>query len=131
MGDVVEVKFGDRVPADIRILVAHGFKVNSRRPFARVIFHARIVRNPYEPLVGHRRPRQNEVGHLQEFNIFSVNMHLNELPRSCLAHVRLNGSMSNNRAVIFYDVFMALNNFCLRERTMHGKVPQNLEIMSY
>jgi len=26
-GDVVEVKFGDRVPADIRILAAHGFKV--------------------------------------------------------------------------------------------------------
>jgi len=28
-GDVVEVKFGDRVPADIRILSAHGFKVNT------------------------------------------------------------------------------------------------------
>jgi len=27
VGDVVEVKFGDRVPADIRILAAHGFKV--------------------------------------------------------------------------------------------------------
>ena len=26
-GDVVEVKFGDRVPADIRILAAHSFKV--------------------------------------------------------------------------------------------------------
>jgi len=26
-GDVVEVKFGDRVPADIRVLSAHGFKV--------------------------------------------------------------------------------------------------------
>jgi len=26
-GDVVEVKFGDRVPADVRVLSAHGFKV--------------------------------------------------------------------------------------------------------
>jgi len=26
-GDVVEVKFGDRVPSDVRILSAHGFKV--------------------------------------------------------------------------------------------------------
>jgi len=29
VGDVVEVKFGDRVPADIRILAAHGFKVTT------------------------------------------------------------------------------------------------------
>jgi len=29
VGDIVEVKFGDRVPADIRILAAHGFKVNT------------------------------------------------------------------------------------------------------
>jgi len=28
-GDIVEVKFGDRVPADIRILTAHGFKVTA------------------------------------------------------------------------------------------------------
>ena len=28
VGDIVEVKFGDRVPADIRILIAHGFKVS-------------------------------------------------------------------------------------------------------
>lgn len=28
-GDLVEVKFGDRVPADIRILRAHGFKVDN------------------------------------------------------------------------------------------------------
>ena len=28
VGDVVEVKFGDRVPADIRIIQAHSFKVN-------------------------------------------------------------------------------------------------------
>ena len=28
VGDVVEVKFGDRVPADIRILSANGFKVS-------------------------------------------------------------------------------------------------------
>ena len=29
VGDIVEVKFGDRVPADIRILAAHGFKVTT------------------------------------------------------------------------------------------------------
>lgn len=27
VGDVIEVKFGDRIPADIRITAAHGFKV--------------------------------------------------------------------------------------------------------
>jgi len=27
VGDVIEVKFGDRVPADIRVITAHGFKV--------------------------------------------------------------------------------------------------------
>jgi len=30
VGDIVEVKFGDRVPADIRIILAHGFKVGQR-----------------------------------------------------------------------------------------------------
>ncbi|CAF3349572.1 unnamed protein product [Rotaria sp. Silwood1] len=29
VGDIVEVKFGDRVPADIRVLRAHGFKVDN------------------------------------------------------------------------------------------------------
>lgn len=29
MGDLVEVKFGDRIPADIRIVQAHGFKVDN------------------------------------------------------------------------------------------------------
>lgn len=26
-GDIIEVKFGDRVPADMRVISAHGFKV--------------------------------------------------------------------------------------------------------
>ena len=29
IGDIVEVKFGDRIPADIRILEARQFKVNN------------------------------------------------------------------------------------------------------
>ncbi|XP_014681357.1 PREDICTED: sodium/potassium-transporting ATPase subunit alpha-like [Priapulus caudatus] len=29
VGDIVEMKFGDRVPADVRIIVAHGFKVDN------------------------------------------------------------------------------------------------------
>lgn len=29
LGDVVEVKFGDRIPADIRIIEARGFKVDN------------------------------------------------------------------------------------------------------
>lgn len=33
VGDVVEVKFGDRVPADIRIITAHGFKVGIAAPY--------------------------------------------------------------------------------------------------
>ncbi|CAF0758859.1 unnamed protein product [Brachionus calyciflorus] len=29
VGDIIEVKFGDRVPADIRVIQAHGFKVDN------------------------------------------------------------------------------------------------------
>lgn len=29
MGDIVDIKFGDRVPADLRIIVSHGFKVDN------------------------------------------------------------------------------------------------------
>merc|ERR1711899_613003 len=29
LGDVIEVKFGDRIPADIRVLESRGFKVNN------------------------------------------------------------------------------------------------------
>ena len=27
VGDIVDVKFGDRIPADIRVISSHGFKV--------------------------------------------------------------------------------------------------------
>ena len=27
LGDIVNIKFGDRVPADVRVITAHGFKV--------------------------------------------------------------------------------------------------------
>jgi sodium/potassium-transporting ATPase subunit alpha len=30
IGDVVEVKFGDRIPADIRVIEARSFKVSDR-----------------------------------------------------------------------------------------------------
>ncbi|ESO09177.1 hypothetical protein HELRODRAFT_92936, partial [Helobdella robusta] len=29
IGDVIEVKFGDRMPADMRVISAHGFKVDN------------------------------------------------------------------------------------------------------
>ena len=29
LGDIVEVKFGDRVPADLRVITAHSFKVDN------------------------------------------------------------------------------------------------------
>ena len=28
LGDIVEIKFGDRVPADVRVISSHGFKVS-------------------------------------------------------------------------------------------------------
>lgn len=28
MGDIIEVKFGDRIPADVRVIEARGFKVS-------------------------------------------------------------------------------------------------------
>ena len=30
VGDIVDVKFGDRIPADMRIIVAHSFKVTPK-----------------------------------------------------------------------------------------------------
>ena len=30
VGDIIEVKYGDRVPADMRVIEAHGFKVRGR-----------------------------------------------------------------------------------------------------
>lgn len=32
LGDVVDVKFGDRIPADIRVIESHGFKVRHKTP---------------------------------------------------------------------------------------------------
>ena len=34
VGDIIEVKFGDRVPADIRVIQAHGFKVSNSDLFS-------------------------------------------------------------------------------------------------
>ena len=28
LGDIVEIKFGDRIPADVRLISSHGFKVS-------------------------------------------------------------------------------------------------------
>ena len=27
VGDIVDIKFGDRIPADVRVISSHGFKV--------------------------------------------------------------------------------------------------------
>lgn len=31
VGDIVDVKFGDRIPADIRVINSHGFKVKRKQ----------------------------------------------------------------------------------------------------
>jgi len=41
-GDVVEIKFGDRVPADVRILSAHGFKVGYSSRLSAGVFKDRL-----------------------------------------------------------------------------------------
>lgn len=40
IGDVVEVKFGDRIPADIRVIESRGFKVSS---WSCIIFVSSLV----------------------------------------------------------------------------------------
>ena len=46
LGDIIEVKFGDRVPADMRVLEAKGFKVDNLSSHKNlVIFVARIIRS--------------------------------------------------------------------------------------
>lgn len=40
VGDLVDVKFGDRVPADLRIIRAHGFKVQ-QLPFCNKVWFCR------------------------------------------------------------------------------------------
>lgn len=42
LGDVVEVKFGDRIPADIRVIEARNFKV--RRFFATCRLNLRLIK---------------------------------------------------------------------------------------
>lgn len=39
LGDVVEVKFGDRIPADIRVVEARNFKVMNIEKFNYFIFY--------------------------------------------------------------------------------------------
>lgn len=34
VGDLIEIKFGDRMPADIRVVAAQGFKVTIRLTFS-------------------------------------------------------------------------------------------------
>ena len=56
MGDVVDVKFGDRIPADIRILSSSGFKVNplfileENRGLINLLYHnGSLVSSPTPP----------------------------------------------------------------------------------
>lgn len=36
LGDIVEVKFGDRIPADIRVIECRGFKVSGFRSISKI-----------------------------------------------------------------------------------------------
>ena len=49
LGDVVEVKFGDRLPADVRVIQAHGFKVNTNlfcsSPFVIMLLVLLFIKN--------------------------------------------------------------------------------------
>ncbi len=43
VGDIIEVKFGDRVPADIRVIQAHGFKASTNFRHLHVLFLRFVV----------------------------------------------------------------------------------------
>ena len=50
LGDIVDIKFGDRVPADLRVIEARGFKV--RHNFLNGLFLFRVTNsNFYETCI--------------------------------------------------------------------------------
>jgi sodium/potassium-transporting ATPase subunit alpha len=43
VGDIVEIKFGDRVPADIRVLEARSFKVSNLYNLIVIKIHVSVI----------------------------------------------------------------------------------------
>ena len=54
LGDVVEIKFGDRIPADIRVIECRGFKVPAQSIMLSFMF---VVKVDNSSLTGESEPQ--------------------------------------------------------------------------